>query len=211
MTRATSRPRSPRRHAPRRRRHGLALVHGRDGGERRRPPRRRGRPVQPRQHRGGLARRPLARAPRRSAAARPAAQGEPPARRRAERPRPSALRRPGRVAARHHAARARPLHREDVAPPPRHLRVHERALLRVAAASGRGARAPGDQRLGCGARRPRVGSGIRWLPVEHAGNDTKSIEEAEAIVERRPRPARRRRPLDEPRTASRRRCGSRTS
>ena len=30
---------------------------------------------------------------------------------------------------------------------------------------------------------PRVaGSGIRWLPVEHAGNDTRSVEEAEAIV-----------------------------
>ena len=27
------------------------------------------------------------------------------------------------------------------------------------------------------------GSGVRWLPVEHAGNDTRSIEEAEAIVE----------------------------
>jgi uncharacterized protein len=26
------------------------------------------------------------------------------------------------------------------------------------------------------------GSGVRWLPVEHAGNDTRSIEEAEAIV-----------------------------
>ena len=28
-----------------------------------------------------------------------------------------------------------------------------------------------------------AGSGIRWLPVEHAGNDTESIEEARAIVE----------------------------
>jgi uncharacterized protein len=27
------------------------------------------------------------------------------------------------------------------------------------------------------------GSGVRWLPVEHAGNDTRSIEEAAAIVE----------------------------
>ena len=32
--------------------------------------------------------------------------------------------------------------------------------------------------------RPRVaGSGVRWLPVAHAGNDTRSIEEAGAIVE----------------------------
>jgi uncharacterized protein len=32
--------------------------------------------------------------------------------------------------------------------------------------------------------RPRVtGNGIRWLPVEHAGNDTRSTEEALAIVE----------------------------
>lgn len=28
-----------------------------------------------------------------------------------------------------------------------------------------------------------TGSGIRWLPIEHAGNDTESIEEAGAIVE----------------------------
>jgi uncharacterized protein len=28
-----------------------------------------------------------------------------------------------------------------------------------------------------------LGNGVRWLPVAHAGNDTRSIEEAEAIVE----------------------------
>ena len=55
------------------------------------------------------------------------------------------------------------------------------------------------------------GAGSAGCAVEHAGNDTSSIEEAEAIAEVVARPARRRRPLDEPRTASRRRCGSRTS
>ncbi len=205
--RARHRGRPGRRHAPRRRGHGLALVRARHGGERRRPPRRRGRPVQPRQHRGCLARRPLARAPRRPPAARPAPQGEPPARRRAERPGPSPRRRPGRAAARHHAARARPLPREDVAPPSRDLRLHERALLRVAAASDRGARAPGASR----GRDRLAATGIRWLPVAHAGNDTRLDRGGRGDRRGRPRPARRRRPLDEPRTGSRRRCGSRTS
>jgi uncharacterized protein len=56
-------------------------------------------------------------------------------------------------------------------------------LERQAIAPGRGgarpATAPAVPRRG-GARVD--GSGIRWLPVEHAGNDTESIEEAEAIV-----------------------------
>ena len=79
------------------RRHGVAVVRPRDGGERRRPPRRRGRAIQPRQHGGRLRGRSLPRPAGRSAAAGPAPQGEPPSRRGAERPRPPPRRRPGRT------------------------------------------------------------------------------------------------------------------
>ena len=49
------------------------------------------------------------------------------------------------------------------------------------------------------ARRPAPldGSGVRWLPVAHAGNDTRSIEEAGAIVEVVRDLLERRRPLDD--------------
>ncbi len=76
----------------RRRRDGVAVVLGGHGGQRRRPARGRGRPVQPGQLGRRLARRRLARAPRRPPAARPAPQGEPPAGSGAERARPPARR-----------------------------------------------------------------------------------------------------------------------
>ncbi|MYH41192.1 MAG: hypothetical protein F4150_05405 [Chloroflexi bacterium] len=124
--------------------------------ERRRARHRRGRPDVARRRAGGLPLRDGRRPPGRSATARPAAAGGPPAGSR----RLGAGARAGRRA--RDAPRARALPRWELAPPSRDQRLHLRGLLRGTAAL--------------------AGTGIRFIPVPHSGRSSESAEEAEAVA-----------------------------
>ena len=90
---------------------------------------------------------------------------------------------PGR--GRDHASRAGPVHGQDLAAPPGHLRLHLGGLLRSELVPGP---ATSCRPRGAG---PPDGAGIRFVPVEHAGNaQHSSPEEARAIADLVERPAR---------------------
>ena len=76
--------------------------------------------------------------------------------------------------------------RADLAPPPRRLRVHVGRLLRgppAVASRGSSSSVSSIARRRVGTRRGDAGgTGLRYLPVAHAGNDTDSDEEAQAIA-----------------------------
>ena len=72
---------------------------------------------------------------------------------------------------------------DDAAAPSARERVRVRGVLRGSTGVAR-RRVPHDR--GAGLRRRNdglVGAGVRWLPIEHAGNAARSVEEAERVAE----------------------------
>ena len=79
-------------------------------------------------------------------------------------------------------ARGGAVPRADLAAPPGRLRVHVGCLLRRPARPVDGLERQRYRRQTVGTPGPVGGTGMRYLPVDHAGNATDSDEEAQAIA-----------------------------